>query len=54
MQQGIAAGLALKKPLFLVDWEDYLDWQLEDIAAHLGIVRGPAEGWAWTTAAMTG
>jgi ubiquinone biosynthesis protein COQ4 len=54
MQQGIAVGLALEKPLFLVEWEDYLDRRLEDIAAELGFVRGPAEGWAWTNAATTG
>jgi hypothetical protein len=31
-----------------------LDWQLDDIAAHLGFARGPAQGWDWTTAATTG
>jgi len=54
MQKGIAAGLALEKPLFLVEWEEYLDWQLEDIAAHLGFARGPAQGWDWTNEATTG
>jgi hypothetical protein len=43
-----------EKPLFLVEWEEYLDWQLEDIAAHLGFVRGPAQGWDWTNEATTG
>jgi ubiquinone biosynthesis protein COQ4 len=54
MQKGIAAGLALEKPLFLVEWEEYLDWHLEDIAAHFGFVRGPAQGWDWTNEATTG
>jgi hypothetical protein len=51
---GIAVGLALEKPLFLVEWEQYLDWQLDDIAAHLGFARGPAQGWDWTIEATTG
>jgi ubiquinone biosynthesis protein COQ4 len=54
MQQGIAAGLALRKPLFLVQWEDYLDWTYEDIAAHLGFKRGPGAQWDWTTDATNG
>ncbi|RVT91162.1 Coq4 family protein [Sphingomonas crocodyli] len=47
-RQGIAAGQSIKKPLLLVDWEDYLDWQVEDIAADLGFERGPGEGWAYS------
>jgi ubiquinone biosynthesis protein Coq4 len=54
MQLGIAAGLALKRPLFLEPWGDYLDWQLEDIATHLGFVRGPVDAWAWTTEGASG
>jgi ubiquinone biosynthesis protein COQ4 len=54
MQKGIAAGLVLKKPLFMTVWEDYLDWQLEDIAADLGIARGPGDEWTWTTEAAMG
>jgi ubiquinone biosynthesis protein COQ4 len=54
MQQGIAAGLALKRPLFLESCEDYLDWKLEDIAPHLGFARGPGEAWDWTTEAASG
>jgi len=54
MRQGLAAGLALKKPLFLMNWEDYLDWRIEDIAAHLGIERGPGDAWNDTTALTTG
>jgi len=54
MQQGIAAGHALKQPLFMVQWEDYLDWTVEDIATDLGITRGPGEAWDWTTEATTG
>jgi ubiquinone biosynthesis protein COQ4 len=54
MRQGITMGMALEKPLFLVEWENYLDWDLEDLAAHLGIVRGPGDGWAWTDDASAG
>ena len=53
-QLGIQMGLALKKPFVMQPWEDFLDWQLDDIAAHLGIVRGPGKAWDWTTAATTG
>ena len=51
---GIEMGRALKRPLLLVQWEDMLDWQIDDIVSHLGIVRGPAAGWNWTTGATTG
>jgi ubiquinone biosynthesis protein COQ4 len=54
MQLGIAAGLALKRPLFMESWGDYLDWSLEDIAKHIGFVRGPGDAWAWTTEAASG
>jgi ubiquinone biosynthesis protein COQ4 len=54
MRQGITAGLEARKPLFLVQWEDYLDWQLDDIAKDLGYTRGPAAAWDWTTEAATG
>jgi ubiquinone biosynthesis protein Coq4 len=54
MQKGIELGRALDKPLFLYPWEDWLDWQLDDIAAHLGFVRGPGDDWHWTIAAATG
>lgn len=54
MRLGITAGQALKKPLFMVQWEDYLDMQVEDIAAELGMTRGPGEGWKWSTEACTG
>lgn len=54
MQRGIAAGLSVRQPLFMVPWEDYLGWPLEDIAEELGIVRGPGADWDWTTDATTG
>jgi ubiquinone biosynthesis protein COQ4 len=54
MQLGIAAGLALKRPLFMESWGDYLDWSLEDIAKHIGFVRGPGDAWTWTTEAAAG
>ena len=54
MQQGIRMGMALKVPLFMTAWEDFLDLRLEDIAAHLRFERGPGEAWDWTTEAATG
>lgn len=51
---GIEMGQALKRPLLLEPWEDMLDWQLDDIAAQLGITRGPGKAWDWTSAATTG
>lgn len=45
MQLGIAAGNAIRMPLVMVEWENYLDWQLDDIAADLGFVRGPGTAW---------
>jgi ubiquinone biosynthesis protein Coq4 len=54
MHLGIAAGLSMRKPLFMVQWEDYLDWQLDDIAADLGFTRGPGAAWDWTTEAASG
>jgi ubiquinone biosynthesis protein COQ4 len=54
VQQGIAAGLTIRQPLFMVRWVDYLDWQLEAIAVHLGFVRGPGQAWDWTTESTNG
>ena len=45
MERGIAAGRAIKKPLLMVDWEDYLDWQIADIAPDLGFEPGPGDAW---------
>ena len=39
------AGRAIKKPLLMVDWEDYLDWQIADIAVDLGFEQGPGDAW---------
>jgi ubiquinone biosynthesis protein Coq4 len=54
MALGATMGLALKLPLFMYDWGAYLDWRLEDIAADMGIVRGPTTAWDWTDEAATG
>lgn len=43
--KGVQAGLALTLPLIMVEWEDYLDWELDAIAADLGFVRGPGDAW---------
>jgi ubiquinone biosynthesis protein COQ4 len=45
MRMGIVAGQSVRMPLFMVAWEDYLDWQLNDIAADLGFTRGPGDEW---------
>lgn len=54
VQLGIQMGTALKRPLLMESWEDYLDWQLDDIRTHLGIVPGPGAAWDWTNAATEG
>jgi ubiquinone biosynthesis protein COQ4 len=45
MERGIAAGRAIRKPLLMIDWEDYLDWQIADIAPDLGFEPGPGDAW---------
>jgi ubiquinone biosynthesis protein COQ4 len=45
MALGLAAGQAVKRPLFMVDYEPYLEWQLDDVAADLGFTRGPGDAW---------
>jgi ubiquinone biosynthesis protein Coq4 len=54
MRLGTLAGEALKKPLIMVDWEDYLDWSLEDIAKDLGFERGPDERWSHSAELFSG
>ena len=54
MRQGIVMGQALTRPLFMEPWEEYLDWTVEEIAAHLGIERGPDHAWDWTSEAGSG
>jgi ubiquinone biosynthesis protein COQ4 len=54
IQQGIAGGLAVRQPIFMIDWESYLDWPLSEIAAFLGFKRGPGSAWDWTTEATIG
>ncbi|MCB2047543.1 MAG: hypothetical protein KDE32_04870, partial [Novosphingobium sp.] len=45
MTLGLAAGQAVKMPLFMVDYDPYLEMQLDDVAADLGFKRGPAAAW---------
>ena len=47
-RRGIEAGQGLKIPVFMIDYEHYFDWQMDDIAADLGFVRGPEDEWAYT------
>jgi ubiquinone biosynthesis protein COQ4 len=44
----IGAGNAIRMPLFMVDWEDYLDKTPDEICADLGFRRGPAEAWSYS------
>jgi len=57
--EGIARGRALgekqKRPLFMIKWEDYFDWQMEDIREEFSFQDGPPEGyWEWTYEAAIG
>ena len=45
MTLGFAAGQAVKMPLFMVDYDPYLEMQLDDVAADLGFTRGPGAEW---------
>jgi ubiquinone biosynthesis protein Coq4 len=48
---GHRMGKALKQPLFLTEWETYLDWQITDIRKALGLTDAPPENaWAHTYA----
>jgi ubiquinone biosynthesis protein COQ4 len=48
LRLGITVGQSLRMPLMMVPWEDYLDWQLDDIAADLGFERGPGSAWDYS------
>jgi ubiquinone biosynthesis protein Coq4 len=52
--QALAAGAAIRRPLMLVDWEDYLDWPVDDIAADLGFARGPGTAWDYSSDVVAG
>lgn len=54
MERGIAAGRALNQPLLTIEWEDYLDLSVEEIAQELGFERGPGDAWAVHDANMSG
>jgi ubiquinone biosynthesis protein COQ4 len=45
MTLGLTAGQAVKMPLFMVDYDPYLEMQLDDVAADLGFMRGPGAAW---------
>jgi len=50
----ITAGESIVKPLMLVDWEDYLDLTLDEIAEALGFKRGPGAAWDSSSAQLRG
>jgi ubiquinone biosynthesis protein Coq4 len=44
-QKAIEMGLALPCPLYMVDWDKYLDSMIADICADLGIVHNDNTKW---------
>lgn len=51
---GIRAGRAVRMPLMMVEWERYLDWQLDDVRADLGFEPGPGQAWEVTNETCLG
>jgi ubiquinone biosynthesis protein Coq4 len=49
MEKGVTLGRALRRPLFMERWEDYLDWPLGALRAHFGIPEpgGFIGNWNW-------
>jgi ubiquinone biosynthesis protein COQ4 len=46
---GHRMGKAQKQPLFLTEWEQYLDWKISDIREELNLQEAPGENaWAHT------
>ena len=41
-------------PLMMVEWERYLDWQLDDVRADLGFEPGPGQVWEVTNETCLG
>jgi ubiquinone biosynthesis protein Coq4 len=54
MAQGIRAGLDIRIPLAIVEWENYLDWPVEEVAKDLGFARGPGDAWEITNTLCRG
>lgn len=55
ISRGYALGMKQAKPLFMIRWEDYLDWQMEDIRAEFHFEDGPPPGhWDWVFATFKG
>ncbi|OCC23443.1 hypothetical protein MB02_12615 [Croceicoccus estronivorus] len=57
--EGIARGYALggkqKRPMFMIKWEDYLDWTIPAIREEFNFEDGPEDGhWTWTFEASKG
>lgn len=42
---GVAAGMSLNTPVYLIDYAKYYDWTLEDACADLGFKHGPGKAW---------
>jgi ubiquinone biosynthesis protein Coq4 len=49
MEKGVALGKAVRRPLFMERWEDYLDWPLPELRARFGIPEpeGFVGDWGW-------
>lgn len=55
ISRGYMLGMKQKKPLFMVRWEEYLDWPIDDIRAEFHFEDGPAPGhWDWVNQAFKG
>lgn len=54
MTLGLTAGQAVRMPLFMVDWDKYLEMQLDDVATELGFTRGPGADWDEYDPLLTG
>ncbi|WP_157217384.1 Coq4 family protein [Flavisphingomonas formosensis] len=55
LAMGRALGAKQKKPIFMIRWEDYYDWQIADIREEFSFQDGPPDGhWQWTFDASTG
>lgn len=51
--EGIALGRVLgrrqQRPMFMIYWEEFLDWPVSEIRTHFGFNEAPPPGyWAWT------
>jgi ubiquinone biosynthesis protein COQ4 len=52
---GRSLGEKQASPMWMLKWEEYLDWPIKEITQTLGFTDGPPRGyWNWTDAAAKG